>query len=393
MKNEVRKSYLLTLIIVLLPILSIYKSPIQGLDLGSLLLISVFVLTVYRSKRVYLNFPREWAVYLLIVLLSVFLIYPFSIKNQSIDYVFLRTSKYVLYMVIGIYSASNGIFHFSFGLLVYKSVGLVSVFMILFQSFLFRYFGINLIGVLPNLLFLKSYTDRFLNFTTQNRPTSFFLEPGHFFDYIMLLLIMLLFRKTNQRIIDIIFAIFVSIGLVLSTSGQAILFVIFIWIYFFFTVFKRRTISNILKAISLILIIAVLLSQYSVIYFFQNNLERILNLSAVGGNAVVARSEGFRAFFALPFLNKLVGVGYANTPNYFFSSMSFNLYTLGIVSIFFILNIYNKLYNDSSELYIKLLVVTMLIVSFGNTIFMSVSSVFYFSFIYTSLLHSGSRQN
>lgn len=383
MKNQVKTSYSLTLVIVLLPILSIYKSPLRGVDLGSLVLILAFIYSVYKNKTITLQFPREWSIYLFLVIISILVIYPFSLKNQSFTYVFLRTSKYVLYMVIGIYSATNGVFHLPFGLLVYKVVGIVSVSYIYLQSFLFRFFSINFIGVIPELLFLQSYTDRFVDFITSNRPTSFFLEPGHFFDYIMFLLIIALFKNRSPNLIDVLFAIFISVGLVLSTSGQAILFVLFIWFYFLVKILKRKTVSSVLVLISLLFCIPILFFQDSVAIFYQNNLERVFNLEATGGNAIIARAEGFNDFLSLPILSKFIGVGYANVPNHFFSSVSFSLYTLGIIGLIFILNIYYKSYKGSTELYIKLLVLALLIVSLGNTSFMSVSSIFYFSFIYS----------
>lgn len=131
------------------------------------------------------------------------------------------------------------------------------------------------------------------------RPSGFFLEPSHFFLYSFPLIgVCLLSPERNRKSMRA--AIFISIGLVLTTSGMGIASVILLWLVYFIL---RNNDFNIKGAFSkffsvrTILIgvvgIILLLIAYRFIPFFHSSIERIItddDHSAIDGRVRLARS-------------------------------------------------------------------------------------------------------
>lgn len=376
-----------TILIVILPILSIYKSGIPSIDIGTLSLIVMFILLVITGKvksRFY--FPKEWGLYLIYIIFNMLIIYPIVMHYQENSSIILRMSKYILYVCIYLYCACNEIFDLEYALKIYKRVCIFAITFICIQSILHYIIGIDINGVIYKLIMLDSYAER-ATITTHvvYRPTSIFLEPSHYFDYTMMFLIISLFKNREIRSKDFFAAIYVSIGMIVSTSGQAVLYSIIIWGIWVIRLIYGK---NRKKIIYIITIIPTMIIAFVVLYktsFVQSILERIFNKNVVGGNAVDARAIGFEYFNDQELFNKIFGNGYGNTPDVFFSSMSFNLFCLGILGTIFVVYIYLKCFKKTSIPYIKVLIFILFIVSIGNTTFMSVSAAFFFSFIYASI--------
>jgi hypothetical protein len=114
------------------------------------------------------------------------------------------------------------------------------------------------------------------------RPSGFFLEPSHFFLYSFPIITVLLLSvnrdKTNLRT-----ALFISLGLLLTTSGMGIAVLAGLWTLYFLVYKKANdyTLNNILKIISVrsvvivLLLIIVFFFAYQSIPFIQSAVDRV----------------------------------------------------------------------------------------------------------------------
>lgn len=125
------------------------------------------------------------------------------------------------------------------------------------------------------------------------RPSGFFLEPSHFFLYSFPVISVLLLseRKTKKHIQT---ALFLSLGLLLSTSGMGIAVVAGLWALYFF-IYRKVDENNDVKVVELLnvgnifimLFVAVFFyCAYRFIPFFQHSVDRIFtedNSNAIDG--------------------------------------------------------------------------------------------------------------
>ena len=116
------------------------------------------------------------------------------------------------------------------------------------------------------------------------RPSGFFLEPSHFFLYSFPIITVLLL-SVNRDKKDFRTALFLSLGLLLTTSGMGIAVLAGLWTLYFL-VYKKASdysINNVLKIINVrsIVIIVVVLVVFYYIYrsipFIQNAVDRIFS--------------------------------------------------------------------------------------------------------------------
>jgi hypothetical protein len=220
------------------------------------------------------------------------------------------------------------------------------------------------------------------------------LEPAHFAQYVLIGLVICLFKeKSNIR--SILFAVFVTLGIVLSTSGQGLLVTCIVWIIFILDlIFGKGQSSNIrllgmvLSVVAFIVLPFVMNSEV-----VQNNLARILMSGS--NTAVSARAEGYTTFFSEDMLYiKIFGAGFGNTPlGVWFSGLAYILYCSGIVGFLILLGIFIKCLFKSPNRYAKMLIFVCFLLSVSAEIINSYWIVFMFSLIcYSNRLNIKHRQ-
>ena len=101
--------------IVLLPLLSLYKSPLAFLDLGSLVMLVLFpVLYCVTRKRTSYKMPadlRIWTVYLVYMAAVTVLSYVFAEAYTSAVFYTMRMTKNIIYIVFTLYVARKQVFN------------------------------------------------------------------------------------------------------------------------------------------------------------------------------------------------------------------------------------------------------------------------------------------
>lgn len=139
------------------------------------------------------------------------------------------------------------------------------------------------------------------------RPSSFFTEPQAYASYIVPLLFLSLKRK------NIIFAIVISLSILLSTSSQGTLIMAITWVAFVILQVKGffAKLAAVFPAIGLICLFCT-----SSIFEFSIN-----KIQAIDASNNVRLSRGFEIYGTFDVWNQLFGIGAGNLFNYVYNNL------------------------------------------------------------------------
>jgi hypothetical protein len=307
------------------------------------------------------------------------------IDSSQITNVFVRTVRFLFY-AFTIYFLSKKFFDFKIAVEVIRKISIFATLYVIAQTILYRAFGFILKGFIP---FIPLYTSQYESFdyallykTMFYRPTSFFLEPAHFAQYIIFGLVICLFSD-DFRLKNVFVGLFLTLGIILSTSGQGLVITAFIWLFFTMQLLvtvqlskKKRIMGFFIPYISIAAIPLLLKTE-----IVKNNLSRFLNSSSK--TAVTARSEGYFLYFmeTNP-VYKIFGSGYGNTPDgFWFSGIAYFLYCTGLIGIILLIVFLGNQYIKSNLKLGKMLVIITIVLSASAEILNSYWIVFAFSLI------------
>lgn len=219
------------------------------------------------------------------------------------------------------------------------------------------------------------------------RPTSLFLEPAHYSQYNILCLCYSLFGDHQNRKSNLKLAIFITVGLLLSTSGQGILLCALLWFIWFLNIMLTSKIDIIKKLLLLFLVIVFvvyIIPQIFNLSIMQKSIYRVWDFEkGEPGPALSTRLFTYSYFNELPLLYKFIGVGFGNVPpGVYFNGISYILYTIGVIGLFIVmLFLLNAFIHTRNFQRCFCLIYFLLLI--GSQTFTAVNIVFYFSFIYS----------
>ena len=323
-------------LIALLPLLSVYRSPISGIDIGTVLLFIIAFKYFLKNKGLYTkkHNPYNWLM-IYIFLTTVINISAFAFTDNlqyaSVTITILRLMKLimVLFFVFTLDLFQYMDFKEIIGTLE-KTVFVNSGFIVI-QRCSYQLLGRIIANPLVRIATNEAYADSRYNMLIGQyiRPSGFFLEPSHFAQYCSVYLCYILFldRRLNFKRILI-----VTIGIILSGSGMGILMLVLLVGISLIIHLKKRLITTTLYIV--IYTGAVLFFGKS--GFINSILGRVFtNENLYGGNAVRARiGNGYRIFESLNALNKVFGCGYGHVPNsIYLNGWAYVLNTLGILGV------------------------------------------------------------
>ena len=207
------------------------------------------------------------------------------------------------------------------------------------------------------------------------RPSAFFLEPAQFTQYCIIGLGSVLFRDQ----LDIKKALFISIGILFTTSGMGFVLVFAMWGWWYITHESKVSISKIMvRILGALLLVLVLLLVLSRIPYFNNIISRFLVPESESGsyNAVHGRLFWWDTFFGgLSIKDLFWGYGYASLPENYFTGFMTVLYAYGVVGFALLAFVLvkmifksNKLSRTFAGIYLGLLFIANL-TGFINVIF------------------------
>lgn len=382
MMISIKKVY--TFIIIFFPILSIYRSPIAAIDLGTFLMCIVGV-TVMLNKACAIELQRRLLPLILyVVVITSISVFSVSLYSSS-AIILMRMLRFVI--LLGIFSFCNKeYFDFDYGVHLLQKLTIVASIYLIIQFFVYAASGHILPNFIPGLtkiqgLMQSNTLSEYANFY---RPTSFFLEPSSFVYFAALMLICSLFLQEYTKIRNKnITAILITVAIILSTSGQGFIVLVVAWGCWFLKLLiqKRFDRPKIFKTIGVFIIMLITIPIIMRSEVITNTLGRIFVEDPNKMSAIDARSGGYDMFNNLSLFRKIVGMGFGNLPdNMYFSSIADILFTLGIIGLIIVLVIYLKLF-ISGKMFQKMLCIVSIVLMFGGGLFTATYLLFYLSFI------------
>jgi len=266
----------------------------------------------------------------------------------------LRLGKFVIILSIVFLIANYHAFDYNLAKKYLRIMAFITTLIIIIQNIAFYICNKYISLVAYNYITNEAYINSIIYPSMQlYRPTSLFLEPAHYSQYNILCLCYSLFGDHQNRKSNLKLAIFITVGLLLSTSGQGILLCALLWFIFNLSIMQK--------------------SIYRVWDFEKGE----------PGPALSTRLFTYSYFNELPLLYKFIGVGFGNVPpGVYFNGISYILYTIGVIGLFIVmLFLLNAFIHTRNFQRCFCLIYFLLLI--GSQTFTAVNIVFYFSFIYS----------
>lgn len=387
MAKKFSVSKLYTWALVLLPLVSIYGISEINLDFGTLALLLLLPFVINEQGKIVLEkrivFP--WLLYAIYIVIS--LCFPTIFGKETYltnGSMYVRAFKNILYIFILILSTSRGIINKDYFVQIYLKITKICTYYIFIQAALYYTIRFNLPGYINIMLVAEGYGER-LDVTSFSlfRPTSLFYEPAHFFEYVVIGVIIYLFRYKETPKNDIFNAIFLALGIVLSTSGMGILTIAGIFGFWLLQQLSRTKFIRVRKEIFFLTVIGLI----AVAFFLQSGFGQsvLSRLFDTGTNysALDGRTEIYERIFSFDTGRVLLGSGYGNVlEHYFYPSWAFSLWCLGIIGSSVIVILYLLAYFQSRVTIAKIIVLVNFMLCFVSTLFMGKNLLLYFLFVY-----------
>lgn len=393
-----------SLLIALLPVLSVYYSGIPGTNIADILLMAFWLMTFVFVMLGHINVRLLWKSYsssqmLLFAFCAyslVLILVGFIKEDPQLIVIFVRTSRITFYLCSVIVLSTL----FVDIVVLKKAIRIISVLgslFIIYQVIAYRTTGNVVKGFVSFIpLYSPEYADldynSFYAYEYQ-RPTSFFLEPAHFSRFALFGLTFCLFGQQNIRIKlpDIAAAILITTGIVLSTSGIGIVYSAIVWaIYIAYIVLRMLKEGKFrLLAISIIILSTTLAFLYVVSPTLRFVISRTTNLRH--GSAFSARLGSMQDLLEFESIIELFfGHGYGAIPavGTWMSGLTYVLYGTGVVGFGILFaSLFIMFLNRKTNLARRIVVMLVALLMIVDDSFNSVIVVF----LYTLMLHNGER--
>lgn len=374
--------------LAVLPLVSIYSSGIPGINVGELILIMFFLYSIVGNRKGRYNKSFDRNAWKFIVIFCMYLItIPILVcmleDKFSLSDMLIRTARLIFYFVIVLY-ISKKYFDYKMTMKWIVNISILAVIYLFIQYLSYYNFHIILKGYIPAFkLYTTAYeTNNYSLLYTENfyRPTSFFLEPAHCARYIILGLISVLFSNTLGKS-RLLLSLLISVGILLTTSGQGLLLLSIVWIFYLSLFIRRVSKSKILENISLISIGAFalyILSKYT--DTLQNTLSRVFTGTIQSNNAIGSRLSSISVIFQRNLFDIIFGQGYGTVPseNLWMSGLTYVLFGAGLIGAYFIVSTFISCFRSGNN-EIKIICLVFFLLFITDDAFNSYMIVLYLS--------------
>ena len=318
-------------IIPLLSILSIYKSPLPQLDLGTLVAIGVFLVTilyVYKN-RIRLTIGATVPLFLLYIffLMAMNLIEYNNIVDSEV-FIF-RNIKFIL-LILGFYIIIlANLVNFKRLMDIYVKIAVLSSIYIILQTCTYYILGIEL----PNVLYGYTASDLYVEIDYASllyRPSSFFLEPAHYFQYNLIPLIYLLFSRARE---DRYSLTTILLGIICSTSGQGyVITMILLILYCIFNYALGLRTWVILLICGIFVLSGVGDVGFLKVDVLEKSIGRFIAEDGSLGEAWYGRTNAYEYLYDMDTTSVFFGNGLGNiTPGVYYSGIPYMINCIGIL--------------------------------------------------------------
>lgn len=389
---EKKITNVLCFVLTIFPILNQYRSVVPGITLGELLIIIMLPFLLYYLK---IKKDKRWIPFLFIVLLLVLLLFFLLISACFVNKIsygnaLLGILRLTFYFSV-VFLCINSIFNIDLFFNIYTKFSLLSTLYLIIQFFAHNWLNVDLPWTIP---FLTVYQENYgaIDFATLfvdfYRPYSFFLEPGYYVQYVLPYLVLVLFIKRYRSLRK---AIFITFGLVFSTSGQGLIIGLIIWILYMVIELKKSP-SVFVGAGALLFVIVKFIKD---IPFVERSLIRLFGSEGASSNSRIF--EPFSYYWDLDIQNKIFGIGYNNVlsiiGNVYLNSISYILITSGILGFLLVLMFLIACFILFKRMVSKVLLLIFCILLLVSGIFTTPNTIFYLVIIFGTELSKGKKMH
>ncbi|MBR5529131.1 MAG: hypothetical protein IKU57_01525 [Oscillospiraceae bacterium] len=301
MQKQEQKKNIFAWLLVLLPVLSQYT--VGPLDLDVVVVAGFFLFYIFTHKHLYLTKMNRSILWLLLYIIVVTVInLLIGTKYSPSSAIVVRTGKFCLYLFMAFFVCNEELTYESM-MRTYRIVAYAATIYVIIQTIAFYGAGITL----PNKIGGSAYDNK----VEVGRLRAFYSEPAAMAYSIVPFVVCSLFGKKYRdgKLNQNFDAFFVSVGIILSTSGQGILAIGVAWAIWVLLRFKNGGFRNLKELLLLIsVVVAIVVLYNSGILKFA--LERATNTSESG--TVSARTSGYATLELLGPMQRIFGAGYGN---------------------------------------------------------------------------------
>lgn len=317
----VQKAPRYTLMLSILPVIMMYKVPFVGMGVSTILIMVSMIYALYVALANINNVKVN-------MLLPIYLYFLYVMTKSSLQNVELSIA-----ILLHLSAISTGIVNVPYLRKTIETVAIMATIGVIAQQIFHLFIGKHIPLVAPLYLLdsLSSYTTALLTGITKEglyRPCSFFLEPSHFSAYCIIALGSSLYHEIPMYKK----AIFITIGMLLTTSGIGLVLSAVVWGWWYMTEYKTFSLHKIVIRVSLLLSICFIL--YMIldnISYFHVVFSRIIGNSGTDYNAIDGRLFWWDTYFGdKAFTDFLWGYGEENLPDEYFTGFMKQIYAYGI---------------------------------------------------------------
>ncbi|XJZ27090.1 hypothetical protein ACF5W4_17495 [Bacillota bacterium Lsc_1132] len=380
-----RQNTLFSIYIPLIPILSIYISPISSIDLATfcMILFSPIVLTRFAINK------KPIPLIFLMLLIYLGIVTGLSLITEiiysSTHLIIVRTGKFIFLVFIGLLGIRNDMVNYQIAVKVLKITSIIASVILILQFVSYRILGFSFSVIIRPLTVIdvNRSVEMYYNVGSMFRPSSIFLEPSHFFQYVVLTITLILFSKEKKNRGNLFAALIITIAVLLSTSGMGFVVISFLWAIWYLLYIKdfktKKHILNALLIFYIIMIAIPLLMNSNIV----NQTTSRLFTTQVGANAIDARTVSYNVLWDLPLSKLLFGNGYGNIlPEMYFSSMAYTIWTSGIIGAALVFVIFASGFFKGDR-FAKIFFIVYFTLVLISSVFIATNIVFYFAYLFS----------
>lgn len=373
-----------TFLVVSLPILAVYMSPISGLDFGTFCVLIFGGLCVLRKRAIVHSNKVLILLIVYMIAITSFAIFLSNMTKYSSEFsILVRTARFVIMIIIMIGIGLGTYLEHDLLIKYLRGITLIIAVYAILQMLFFNITGLKLINVFGPTKQGVVFESMLGEYEATYRPPSLFLEPSSVTYYVVPYLCYALFHTyINKEDKKKSFgdAIIVSGSLLCTTSGQGMIVLCGLWTAWFLKMFKKIDIKKIFVGIPLTIAVLAALSSNSTV---QYTIERFTERNGGSINAIDARYGGYLAYKELDVLNKVFGMGFGNyDENIYYSSIADILFCTGAIGLTLVLMLYVSLWKKGS-LYQKILILATWVLMLGGGVYSATYLCFYLPILMT----------
>ena len=353
-----------SILVALMPLLSVYKSPIPGVDLATLTVLLTFIIIMLNEKKITLD-PHSHnmdLVLLYVVLVTVFNLVFFK-PSFGWDYaekslVALRLMKFTIIIIV--YFTFSFLRNTDLPMLMFavRVIVHINVLFIVIQQLLYLGWGIVVYNPFTNVAMVDQYQmDKYSMVAGFHlfRPSAFFLEPSHLAQYFFVYLCYVLYQEKNELVLGRELFI-TALGILCSGSGMGVLMLI-----------------------ALVAVWGVWRMQFNLVKTFFLSFLILIGFIVLMSTARIG--DGYNLYEDLGLVNKIFGAGFGNVPSFFLNGIAYMLNTVGVMGIVImllsILHIYVR-----AQLWAKWVLVVYVVMTAAAQMFSTDAIVYYIGVAY-----------